>query len=307
MNRKDLFSLTAQQKRVCSTQPDASTGAYWASTDDEFDQPPLLPGTTVRFWYNTTPEGYPSHWHNEVELLLPVEEGYTVTVEETTYLLSPGDLFVIPPGCVHSLSAPPKGSRFVLLFEGIPSSMSHFFSQRSLPFSEPVLINAGTCPQIYEKVLSLIFRMISVYWSESSVRQLHIYSCLLEFYAVCADFQLEKGTASPAKNPHLKMDELLSYLEQHYAEKISLEKAASMASLSKYHFSRVFRSCTGQTFAAWLNSLRVQASENLLRETSLSIGEIAGKCGFSSLSAFHRNFQDANGCTPSEFRRRHLP
>ena len=79
---------------------------------------------------------------------------------------------------------------------------------------------------------------------------------------------------------------------------------ASYAGFSKFHFSRLFKQYTKDTFTDYLNQRRIRAAEELLAAPppDTSITEIAMRCGFSSISTFNRLFKQLKNCTPGEFR-----
>lgn len=312
MNPGNLFALTPEQRQYYQTQPDKIAGYIWDTSSDEFERPPFLYETTFRFWYNTEDTCYDFHWHNETELIVPLEKGYTVTVQDAVWHLNPGDIFLIPPGSLHALDAPPTGTRFIFLFETNPlARLSSFTHSRSF-FSEPVLITAKNCPGFYEREISLIMQMASHYWGDSSVRQMHIYSCLFEFYAGYTDYRLKAGVLSARSAGFLlpesasqKMEYLLDYMKQHYSETLSLEKAADMVGLSKYYFTRIFKQYTGQTFLDHLTRLRISASKEMLKNTAVPMSRISKTCGYANISSFNRSFRRLCGCTPSEYRNQH--
>lgn len=312
MNPGNLFALTPGQRQSYQIQPDKISGYIWDTNSDEFERPPLMYETTFRFWYNTEDTCYDFHWHNETELIVPLEKGYTVTVQDAVWQLNPGDIFLIPPGSLHALNAPPGGTRFIFLYETDPLAQLCAFSHSRSFFSGPVLITAESCPGIYEREISLIMRMASHYWGDSSVRQLHIYSCLFEFYAAYTDYCLREQ-AAPARsagislpdNASRKMEYLLEYMEQHYSEALSLEEAAGIIDLSKYYFTRIFRQYTGQTFLDYLTRLRINASKEMLKNTAIPMSRISKSCGYASVSSFNRSFRRLCGCTPSEYRNQH--
>ena len=86
---------------------------------------------------------------------------------------------------------------------------------------------------------------------------------------------------------------------------ISVEDAARTAGFSKFHFSRLFKQFTDQTFCGYLNQRRISAAETLLLNPRLSITDVALQSGFSSLSTFNRTFRTLKSCTPSEFKAYH--
>jgi AraC family transcriptional regulator len=84
---------------------------------------------------------------------------------------------------------------------------------------------------------------------------------------------------------------------------VSLEELAHECRLSRSHFARAFRQTTGQSPHRWLMSQRIALSQDLLRNSELSIGGIADRCGYANQSHFTRVFARYVGVNPGEWRR----
>ena len=53
--------------------------------------------STLRIWYNDIPACYDMHWHNAMEIIIPIENYYEVTVKHQTYHINPEEIIMIPP------------------------------------------------------------------------------------------------------------------------------------------------------------------------------------------------------------------
>ncbi len=269
-----------------------------------------LPGSTVRFWLNDEPAEYALHWHPAVEMIIPLENGYTVIAGQKKYQLNPGDIFLIPGGELHHLIAPSTGKRLIYLFELEPLSRIKGYSYLTSFLSQPILINKEEYRPIYNEQASLISLLCRDYFNSDSLREMMIYSHLLAFFVNYVRYRLslddsEDGSPSDgARSRELaeKFHAVFEFLEEHYAEDITLEKAADVAGFSKFHFSRLFKQCSGYHFYDYVCYRRIKAAEALLLIPSNSITEVALLSGFSSLSTFNRTFKKLKGCTPSEYR-----
>lgn len=73
--------------------------------------------SSIRIWYNEQTVSYDEHWHNALEVIMPVENHYQVVIKGTTYTIQPGELLIIPPNELHRLIAPKSGIRFIFLFD----------------------------------------------------------------------------------------------------------------------------------------------------------------------------------------------
>lgn len=62
----------------------------------------------IKLYHNMQAEDYPLHWHTAMEIIMPVQDEYTVVIDETSHTFGPDDIFIIPPGTLHHLIAPPR-------------------------------------------------------------------------------------------------------------------------------------------------------------------------------------------------------
>jgi len=117
-----------------------------------------------------------------------------------------------------------------------------------------------------------------------------------------AHFVVSRGTnaAAPAGHPNIR--KALTFINDHFAEEITLKDAAREAGLSRCHFCRLFRRETGVTFLSYLLSFRVRRAKALLADRYLRVTEVAYAAGFGDLSHFDRTFRRVVGRSPSEYR-----
>lgn len=97
-------------------------------------------------------------------------------------------------------------------------------------------------------------------------------------------------------------EEIISYINEHFAENLSVEQLASMANLSQYHFIRTFRRETGFTPHEYIVNIRMNNAKYLLKNSSLSVKDICFRTGFSCESIFCSAFKKHHGLTPSAYR-----
>lgn len=96
----------------------------------------------------------------------------------------------------------------------------------------------------------------------------------------------------------------LRYIEEHYAEDISLDAVAEQIGISPYYLSRLFRAERGESFVEYLTAVRMKTAVRLAKETRLSIREIATRTGYGSPTYFCRVFKKYTGSTIGELRER---
>ncbi|HTN04104.1 MAG TPA: helix-turn-helix domain-containing protein [Planctomycetaceae bacterium] len=100
------------------------------------------------------------------------------------------------------------------------------------------------------------------------------------------------------------INELIAWATDHPASDLSVEAMAERAYMSLRNFSRVFRREVGQTPAAFVEKLRVEAARRRLEETDQSLEDIAKHSGFGSADSMRRSFNRVLKVAPSDYRRR---
>lgn len=265
--------------------------------------------STVLIWRNSHNLSYAPHWHTAMEIIIPIENCYGVCAGSDSYHLVPHDILIIPPGEIHSLTAPDTGVRFIYLIDiSFLNKIKGFASIQTL-MSKPVYITDASHPQIHKSILNMLLEIEEEYFADGQYNEMTIYSILLKIFAKLGygrtqNSDLFSNVRVYKKKEYIqKLNIVLDYIDANFTDNIILEEMADMVGYSKYHFSRLFSEYTKQTFCDYLNLRRIKAAEGLLLNDSLSVTEIAMQSGFSSIATFNRLFKSFKGCSPSEYRR----
>ncbi len=96
---------------------------------------------------------------------------------------------------------------------------------------------------------------------------------------------------------------VLKYIEEHYTDPIRLEDAALLVTLNPAYLSNIFKKETGENFVDYLNSYRIGQARELLKDSNLSINEIAYSTGFQDARYFSKLFKKYVGITPKDYRK----
>lgn len=120
----------------------------------------------------------------------------------------------------------------------------------------------------------------------------------------CHPRSAETSTARSHRTEMLyDMQHLLTYIDEHYAEDLTLSFAAEQMNFSESHFSKVFKKLIGINFVTYINAVRIDHAAALLKKSSARITDIAMQCGFGNVRSFNRTFKEFTGYTPSQFLR----
>ena len=96
----------------------------------------------------------------------------------------------------------------------------------------------------------------------------------------------------------------LAYLEENFAQKMTLQDIADHCYVSQWHLSKLLNKHTGKNFYELLNETRIGAAKRLLRDPSLKIGDICELVGYADTGHFSRVFKKIEGMSANEYRNR---
>lgn len=83
---------------------------------------------------------------------------------------------------------------------------------------------------------------------------------------------------------------------------LRLERIADSLYISKSHLSSLFKEFTGESFSTYLRNVRLEHACKLLRESNMTVEQIANACGMRDMPSFYKNFQNYTGKTPSQYK-----
>lgn len=248
---------------------------------------------------------FPCHWHPEWEFLLVDRGTLELTWNHELVTLGPGDAVFLTGTDLHGGSSrdPAVQVRALVLH----SSVLH--SERRDAATERWIepLEAGT--RRVTKVLAagsrpagLVRALVDAIVADAPGVELLLKGLVFQFlHEVVAAGLLEPSVESSSSDPLPRIRSILQYIEEHFADPLTAASLASRACLSPSHFTRVFRSITGDPPVEYLIRRRVQEAARLLREEALSISEVALQVGFTNFSHFSRTFRKHLGQSPSEF------
>lgn len=253
------------------------------------------------------------HWHPEVELTLFLSGEMEYQVNDRIYHIKAGDGLFCNANALHT-------GRM------IHGHDCHYFSITFLPrlisgfedsliytrFLEPVLTSARLSSVSFsaavsweEEELRFLKQILLLSRHPSPVYEMEIQRTLSSFWQLL--FLNQSTALQPAARETIRDTErlrtILEYLHTHYQEKITLETLARQVSISRSECCRFFRNHMKLSLFDYLLEYRVEKSLPLLRETDLSITQIAGQTGFGSSAYYAKVFKNEMGISPSQYRK----
>ncbi len=246
--------------------------------------------------------GFPEHLHEAVEILLVQSGEIEVNIMGATQLLAAGDCAVIFPGLTHSYSCYSGNNTLLLIFD---VSMAGFYShiiQTQIP-STPFLFSSA----LPGDVRLSIDRLHGLFGSRQkkappdmdlSMAENAWISVLLALLMPILHLQ-ERDLSTNADLTY----QLIRYIAAHFQEPLTLEQLARELHVSKYYLSHIFSDHLQMNFRQYLNHIRLDYAQQLLRTTDYSVSRVWEEAGFNSQRSFNRFFLDVTGETPLAYRK----
>ncbi len=253
------------------------------------------------------------------QILIFVRSGHCrIQTDGKEYLLSPGDLFSIPPDIQYERS--PVGEEFCEMFyvhfrTPVPGeALDEDEAQRRLTASrepgEEWTLYLSTQTSFKPEALEGSFQELVKYTSEGGWPERQLAAAILCRMLAMISRQtvsaLYKQTdPNPKHPPNLK--KALNYIAQHYTEKITLEELCRVSFVSKQMLIRYFHQEFGKTPITYIIEYKIdKIREMLITYPEVSVKELCGEFGFDDQCYFSRIFKKVTGESPTEYRRRVL-
>lgn len=246
------------------------------------------------------------HWHEEVEIIVIKKGEGIVSVDLTEYKVQKGDVIFVMSGQLH----------------GIRQLGSSTMEYENILF-KPTLLKSSGHDMCWEQFISpLLSASSAIFPVIRSNHKLETYIQNIDElcdekhtgYQVAVKgylyqiihFLLSECATVISKSSRRYTDKIktvLSYVDAHYAENISVESMAKLCFYSKSYFMKFFKESMGSSFVSYLKDYRLEIASRMLLATDDNILDISSACGFDNLSYFNRSFKKKYGVTPGKYRK----
>lgn len=251
----------------------------------------------------------PMHWQDSFEIIYIKKGTGLVQIDRTAYAAQAGDIFFVLPGRIHGLR---NRDRKRMEYENIifdPDFLSGGAIDLCMQkFWQPLISRKITLPAfigndhpLHEAVSRCLDDSDKLCSEKSTGYELGVKGNLFRIFSFL--FQFSASSAVYEEKQTEKLKTVLSEIEAHYDQKLTIEKMAGRCGYSASHFMRWFKEMTGTSFAGYLIEFRLGHAARELKNTNDTILEIAQRNGFDNLSNFNRLFKKRFHATPSQFRK----
>ena len=253
------------------------------------------------------PEPVQLHSHTFYEIIYCESADLECLIAGNRYHMRAGDIILVPPGISHRPVFPNKmtvpyarivlwvSAAFVEQIAGLcpPDMLARLHARKQFLFR--------TEGSSYHYIASLFQRGVAESENRPPMWELSLYSNTISLFThLYRAFLSTKEDFPVAKREDI--DRIISYIEDHYADKITMESTAKKFHISTSTLSKLFYNRLGISFYHFVTQRRLINSK-LRIEAGASMEEVALSCGFSDYSSFYRAFKKEFGISPRAYKK----
>lgn len=252
---------------------------------------------------------YVCHWHEDLEFLCVTEGHMSYFVNGARHLIQEGEgIFVNARQLHYGYSSDKTNSKFFcILLNPLLLCATAWLEHR---FIRPLTTNGNFPAAVLTReipwqseLLNLLFQAKAVYDKHEDGFELELQSCFYQIWRKLYQNMANVNAAQTQESAKLfSLKQMMDYIGSHIQQKVSLADIAAAGDICASSCSQLFRAYLNQTPIEYLTDCRLELACTMLRETDLSVTDIAYRAGFAGASYFSERFRQHYGCSPREFR-----
>lgn len=253
------------------------------------------------------------HIHDCYEIYFSIAGGKQFLIDNRVYEFGPGDIFFINQYESHYLSQIDETTheriglsihpKYLKQFSTPKTDLSYCFTYRDTAFGHRITLTEEEKKRFMyyihklsehndygQDVLDHAFFLELITY----LNRIFISRCEQESYVE------EKNIHEINKGQYKQVDEILSYINQHLTDNLSIAVLASHFYLSGSYICKIFKNTTGTTINRYITAKRISKAKALLAE-GYSVTETCSLCGFGDYSNFLKTFTKMVGISPKKY------
>ncbi|WP_141502403.1 AraC family transcriptional regulator [Paenibacillus luteus] len=252
------------------------------------------------------------HQHDFMEIAYVAEGEGIHFIQDKQFLVSRGDVFIIPRGVAHVFQPFDLSGQHPLKIwnciykpeslQGLPEFKHPFIGTNS--------VRNGAGWLAYRNMADLVEPLLRSMYLETQQQSANaarnLCSSLLSFLSDLSSSTHATDDISELNEYQNPIHTTLQYMTSHFYKPLSVSDISHKSALSHRHFQRLFKQITGTSFNKMLQDIRILYSLWLLQHTDRSIQSIGQEVGISDMKHFYSLFQKRFRLTPAAFRKQNF-
>ena len=255
------------------------------------------------------------HWHPEIELTLITQGQMIYEINNEEFHLCQGEALFGNTGVLHagrmyenmdceyvSITFDP---RLIYSYEN-----SIFYLKYVSPFIQNLSL-FSICFDLtkpwHKEIIKILNELVAIHQQQQDTYEIDVLIKLLEFWKVLyLNYDTTQTITSSERHNYERIRSILSFIEENYSHKITLEEIADHIHICKGECCRIFKQYMKIPLFRFILEYRIEKSLKDLVASNDSIGDIAAKAGFGDSNYYSHTFYKVKGCSPTEYRKKTL-
>lgn len=252
-------------------------------------------------WERTAPlHSYGPHARNHYLFHYVISGKGTLFANEQVYDISRGHGFLIVPGQITTYRADEQEpwEYTWIEFDGLRAQES--LRLAGISGKEPIYSAASK--EAGEKLKQQMLFIVN----NGTADPMRLIGHAFLFLSQLVESSAYRSTQNTRRLRDFYIKEALTFIEANFQRDITIEEIAEVCGLNRSYFGKVFRETMGESPQTFLLHYRMARAAQLLKETRLSVGEIAQQVSYDNQLHFSRAFKNVHGISPREYRQTHF-
>lgn len=237
------------------------------------------------------------HWHRFIEIEILTSGSGTHRINENSYPIRRGEMHLLKLTDIHELFFSENCGLYLIQIPTtyLPPEMSLLILNCSKDMI--VYLDEAELSQVEQLCKILIEQSQNADpYSPDIIKSTIITICLLLFQ------KLNINKQDSHTNGESRINDIIIFIQNNFQKSLNVSKIAERFYMNSEYFSRYFKKHMGVGPREYLVALRMDHAKKLVRQSSLKILDISEACGYSSVTAFLRDFRQKYNCTPTQMR-----
>lgn len=247
-----------------------------------------------------------NHWHHHIELLYFISGKAIVECNSEPIYAQKGDLLVINSNELHQGKSLTTDLLYYYIIADpalLSSQSNHLCDMKYItPISQNQILFQNKISND-ENIKHCVQNMIDEFKTQQYGFELEIKSSLYHLIVLLLRNYVKQLLTEPQYTKRSKnldrFNPIFQYIDNNFYEDITVEQMADMANLSRFYFSRLFKEITNKSPSEYLNYVRINKAESMLKYSHINVTEVALATGFKDINYFSRVFKKYKGISPS--------
>lgn len=246
------------------------------------------------------------HCHDFFELFFYLSGNASMVIEQYTYRMRPGDVFLLPPGRMHRAVHPPTQTYYDRFFIYVSRDTLRQISTPEYPilsFIEKAAEESHLCGHPSEREFSQALAqmndiILSAAGADAEQRLINDCQFTILLARMCKWFtsQLDAGVSSTPR----VLAQVIAYINANLEKDLSLDVLSRQFFINKYHLLRAFKAYAQTTLYQYILQKRITRAKDLLRAGTPPV-LVCAQSGFNDYSSFYKAFKKQTLLSPQQY------